>query len=155
MTPVVQQVLDAAEAQLRAALEPAGVQVFANRATPVPREARPAVVVTDGDEGAPDGDDFEPTTAIDFHAVEMQVFGYVAARDSEIRAAREGLRGQVLQALLADTTLGGRALDLDIGPTERALDDHEGRGGLAAFLVQVTAVFTTAQDDPFTADQGG
>ncbi len=142
-TPVREQVL-AAVATLLAAIP--GVALYRNRTVPV--ATFPALVLRDG--GMTPSDE---TLGFTDYRLRLDVEGWVSAgTDAELGPAISELHAAVVAALLADTRLGGIAVDLHEGETsDPEIDRGEGRAPVAVFSTAFDVRFWTREGDPFTA----
>lgn len=125
-----------------------GVTVYRNRTKEMPEGVMPALVLVDGGH-EPDATQSPGHTA---YALELTVEGYAKADSDEgIGAAVNDLYGKALAAVMADTTLGGLAVDVREGAMTMDTDRGEGRASLGAFALTLNIDFWTPSGDPYTA----
>ena len=123
-----------------------GLSVERNRDTQVTEF--PALVMRDG-EPQPD-DTF--ATYVTRYVMPVEVEGYVRTDEDgkTVEQKIDQLYGLVVQALLADPTLGGLAVDVAEQPTAVQRDTAEGHPDCGAFLTTFLVEFWTRQGDPYT-----
>lgn len=144
-TPIREQIAAAVKTALSGI---AGVTVYRNRTKEVPENAMPALVLVDG------GHDSDQTQSPGHtaYALELTVEGYAkAADDDAIGPALNDLYGKLLAAVMADTTLGGLAIDIREGGMTMDSDRGDGRASLGGFALTLYVDFWTSTGDPYTA----
>jgi len=148
--PCRQQVVDAAKGRLLTvpALETAGAykspNVESNRIEPLDEEDLPSLVLFEGDERV-----IELFTAEDTYDFSFAVQGAVKGTDDAAKAAANVLRANVLAALLADRTLGGKVRMLEaIAPGDFIGVDY--KVDATGFLLAFHAQYATREGDPYT-----
>lgn len=139
MTTVREQCLAAFAAALS---NMPGVTVERNRTARVSRF--PSVIVLDGGQ--------TPNTAstqATFYTLRVSVEAWItASADAGLGPGISGMYGEILAAALADTTLGGVAIDVREGEMSGPdIDREEGIGPTAAFEITFEIDFLTAEGD--------
>lgn len=146
-----EQIHEALEAVLAAALPPLfeGIRVERNRDAPT--QKFPAVNVLDGG-----NERVEPeSTGFNEYTMTPAVEGYVQTeRSEELGPAMNELYGQVILALMADRSLGGLAIDMAEGPMTVEIGRRENQGPVAGFRVEISVRFWTAEDNPYQLGPG-
>lgn len=157
MTTIREQIAVAVLATLVARLP--GVTVFRNLDRSFEPEDGTALNIIDGGHSAPDDSHF----GLKKYAMDLSIEGTVtvptATADptgrnpgAAVGAARNALYGQVHDAMLADHTFGGLAVDTHEGDMQVATDEGQGRAPNGAFLVGFTIDYFTT---PFSASTLG
>lgn len=138
--PVREQVLAAFFTALQGL---AGVTVERNRNREVAPEMMPALVMLDG------GQRRQDETGLARYAMQVDVEGYVlAASDSGLGPALNDLYARTVAAALADSTLGGVAVDVREGELDVLIVREAGRPA-AGFNLTFEIEFFAAPSDPF------
>lgn len=147
-TPVREQVL-AAFAALLERIEVAGrpVTVYRGRRKAVPDERLPAVVMRSAPQSA------EQESAAVTRNIERITVTALArdASDAGLDRALAELWAALQQALEADPTLGGIAVDVNLTDADQGAADEDGIGGVGDVFAAVTVEYWTRPGDPFTA----
>ncbi|MGE0715647.1 MAG: hypothetical protein AB7P02_09400 [Alphaproteobacteria bacterium] len=120
-----------------------GVTVYRNRSSRI--VSLPAVNLVDGGMKADD-----ETLGLTRYDMEFSVQGYVdPANDAAIGPAISDLQARIVEALLADPTLGGVVVDVHEGESRVDIDRGEGKAPVAMIETDFTVEFFTREGDPY------
>lgn len=140
--PVIERILQVCEARLTAITAIADLTVERNRAEDV--ETWPSLILHDGDEGPAD----VGMVAQHFRTITVEGFVRVADR-AQLGPALTTLHAEAVKALTADVSLGGLAVNVDIGEYlgRPALQgDTEWQG---SFSQDLEILYWTKVNDPY------
>lgn len=139
-----EQVLAAFQAKLAAITGIDGLTVERNRASPV--QEFPKLIMRDGGHEVT-----EENTGMMGYRMTVDVEGFVAhSSDSGTGPAVNALYATVLQAVLADRTLGDLAADITETSMDINLDSEDGHSPHAAFNSSFVIIFYTTPGDPYS-----
>jgi hypothetical protein len=125
-----------------------GVSVYRNRGDPIEEMALPAINVVDGDH------DMEPASMQESrYTMTFDVLIWAGATGGIVPATRvSAIWAQIVQALGANSRLGGKVSDLEeIGLLDTEIEtDERGRAILINTVSRWQASFSTPPGDPYT-----
>lgn len=141
--------LDALHQRLLDSLAPQGITVSRNRRRRPDRKSMPAIILIDGGH-EPDMEG----RATHFWPFRLSAYleGHVAAaRDEDLGAAASDLYGKALAAVLADTTLGNLAIDIEEAGYAQELVREEGTEAGIVFALNLIITYATDDGDPYAS----
>lgn len=142
--PIIEQVLQAAVARLEAITAVAGLVVDRNRQDPVERDR--ALVLQDGDQ---EHDEEQTVFVQSFRTIAVE--GFVTVDDkAELGTAINVLWAEAVKALTSDLSLGGLAIDVQLGEylSNMAPADHHRWSG--EFSQKFIIHYATKRGDPYS-----
>ncbi len=145
MPTVREQVLAAVHSRLDGIT--GGVTVFRNRDIPLTADQLPAVVLLDGTHAL-----VERGIGMDWYRLSASIRGYVKASDPDgLGTAANALFGLICAAVGTDLTLGGVAVDVEVGEmADFAVSADDPEMPNAAFELPLFIDFWTKPSDPGT-----